>query len=215
MVARKARFVQLAAACALEAAGVAVGEAAPLLDAGLDSLSAVEFRNLLQGRVGPALRLPATLVFDYPTIGAIAEYLARASVAVVEASPTTAAVVATRGGVAAPLLPGVAARLAVVGMACQLPGHSGTPEQFWTMLEGKVDCVGDVPFDRFDVEALFDPKMDVPGKMYVRPRHHTQSFLLFRLLIVSFVFSSSLSFFEKKQLSSADHSRLGVSFHFS
>jgi len=51
----------------------------PLMDLGLDSLMAVELRNLLGMSLGKdkGRALPATLIFKYPTIDALVEYLVR------------------------------------------------------------------------------------------------------------------------------------------
>ena len=45
----------------------------PLIDAGFDSLMAVEFRNILNKELNKSL--PTTLIFDYPTMQLIAEYI--------------------------------------------------------------------------------------------------------------------------------------------
>jgi acyl transferase domain-containing protein len=58
--------------------------------------------------------------------------------------------------------------IAIVGIGCRFPGGVRGPEQFWDLLCGSVDAISEMPPDRFDVAALFDPDPGKPGKLYTR-----------------------------------------------
>ncbi|MEW1780543.1 type I polyketide synthase, partial [Streptomyces sp. NPDC086777] len=58
--------------------------------------------------------------------------------------------------------------IAIVGMACRLPGGVSTPDELWRLVDEGRDAVSGFPEDRgWDLERLFDPDPERAGTSYV------------------------------------------------
>jgi acyl transferase domain-containing protein/NADPH:quinone reductase-like Zn-dependent oxidoreductase len=124
---------------------------------GFDSLAGVELHTRLIEASG--LRLPSTLVYDYPTSTAIAKFL-----------------LAEAGGadeVARPVNRSRSAKadepLAIVGMSCRYPGGVASPAELWQLVSEGRDAITALPEDRgWDLERLYDADPDTAGTVYTR-----------------------------------------------
>ncbi|MCP4347108.1 MAG: SDR family NAD(P)-dependent oxidoreductase [Desulfobacterales bacterium] len=58
--------------------------------------------------------------------------------------------------------------IAIIGMGCRFPGNVENPEEFWKLLHNGTDAVTEVPPDRWDIDAYYNPDPDTPGKMNSR-----------------------------------------------
>ncbi|PKT67090.1 hypothetical protein CW362_42395, partial [Streptomyces populi] len=149
----------------------AVDRAQPFNRLGLDSLTAVELRNQLGAATG--VRLPATLVFDHPTPLAVAEFLydelARGVLG--EPAGTTALAVAEPAARESASHPQDAGDdpIVIVGMACKYPGGVASPEDLWRLVAEGRDAISPFPVDRgWDLDGIYDPDPQQPGKTYTR-----------------------------------------------
>ena len=55
--------------------------------------------------------------------------------------------------------------IAVIGMGCRFPGGINSPQDYWLRLLNGADVIAEIPADRWEAEAYYDPDPDAPGKM--------------------------------------------------
>ena len=124
--------------------GSEVGFDEPLMDAGLDSLGAVEFKNAVEGRMG--VSLPTTVVFDYPTISALAQYITRKIEVNLPSPDGMAAFVSDRA-----LAPGARAPELLGAKILSASSITAAGEIEAEMIDG----VTDAPLERWDITGNF------------------------------------------------------------
>ncbi len=131
-------------------------------DMGLDSLMAVEVKNILEKEL--AIPLSATVLFNYPTIQELVSYLLQEMGLplghATEKAPTmpvskTEAIDRTEP-------------IAIVGAGCRFPGGVSDLESLWSLLAEGKNALVEVPMQRWDTADYFDPVPGTPGKMYTR-----------------------------------------------
>ncbi|WP_171987807.1 type I polyketide synthase, partial [Streptomyces sp. MP131-18] len=115
-------------------------------DMGFDSVMAVSLRNRL-GEV-TALRLPSTVVFDYPSVTALSARMYGDLFG--NATPVAEVVPVPRYS------PADDDTIVIVGMACRYPGGATTPERLWSLLADGRDAISPVPdYRAWDIPSEF------------------------------------------------------------
>ncbi|CAM3417662.1 SDR family NAD(P)-dependent oxidoreductase [Parendozoicomonas haliclonae] len=131
----------------------------PLEGQGLDSLLGVEFRRYLNNKL--ALNLPASLLFDYPTIKTLIDHLME----------TLDSQSDNRGASDSPspdAIKGKKDAIAIIGMGCRFPGGVTSPEQFWQLLEQGTDAITSIPDRGWEPEAFYSHEAGTPSRMICR-----------------------------------------------
>ncbi|MEV6444860.1 SDR family NAD(P)-dependent oxidoreductase, partial [Amycolatopsis sp. NPDC051716] len=117
----------------------------PLHETGLSSRDAASLAADLGAFTGRPLS--PTLVWQYPTITALAGHLSTVDHAVAYVP-----------------LPEDSEPIAVVGLGCRLPGGIESPEAFWRFLDSGGDGIGDVPEGRWETFAPVEDLAGVPSR---------------------------------------------------
>ncbi|PWI71314.1 putative polyketide synthase protein [Purpureocillium lilacinum] len=123
---------------------------------GGDSLRAVRVQRELETMLGQAVS--TAKLFEHHTARTLAAYLAgtNTNMSKISASHSN------------PIDSPLDEDIAIISMACRLPGGISTPDELWALLDSGGDAITDVPKSRWDAETIYDANPDSPGKSYCR-----------------------------------------------
>ncbi|HUN22977.1 MAG TPA: beta-ketoacyl synthase N-terminal-like domain-containing protein, partial [Anaerolineales bacterium] len=110
----------------------------PFANFGLDSVQTVNLSAELEKHLGQ--KLSATLLWDFPTIAELAAHLAGTNAVQNPSLPASTPALSA---------PTHAEPIAVIGMACRLPGAPNLDE-FWRLLAGGESAIMEVPAERWE-----------------------------------------------------------------
>ncbi len=114
---------------------------------GIDSKSQAALAGELEEHLGITISL--NRLFDYPSINALAAYLAQEQ-KTNQQSPNDSG-----------------DAIAIIGMACRLPGHVNSPEALWALMLDKVNAVKPISPERWRLSYPFGGREPVPAELPV------------------------------------------------
>lgn len=129
-----------------------------IMEFGLESVKVPELTGLLEKTFN--IDLPASLIFDYPTINKIADYI----ISISKGASSQQTIEAPK------IIPKPAGKpsenkIAIIGIGCRFPGGGDAPEKFWENLMNGVDAIKEVPLDRWNIEDYYNPSYEAQGKI--------------------------------------------------
>ncbi len=129
----------------------------PFNSYGIDSVTAVSLSGELAEWLGQPLS--PTLIYDYPTIEALAKSLTNK---IPPSYPVSKGENRSqRGG------DFQSEAIAIIGVGCRFP-KAKNPNEFWQLLKNGVDAITEIPTSRWDTTAFYEPTPATPGKMNTR-----------------------------------------------
>ncbi len=133
----------------------------PFASYGLGSTELVSLSGELAEWLGR--QLSPELAYEYSTIDTLARHLAQPP-ELSRSAMRSAAHSAAKTGQDPLAQP---EPIAIIGIGCRFPGAKD-PLAFWQLLHDGVDAITEVPAERFNLRAFYDPDPAAPGKMSTR-----------------------------------------------